>query len=127
MLGIEFKSFVAAPLQMSDGPEIVHVVSGRAHLAMRAVLGDRQQVSALNLEDLVSQLAMSVPVGRAKSIIIDLRLGVGVGRIGAPSPRKINHFTQHQLAFRRPVAVVEDQPDDTVTGILEDALAPCSI
>src|SRR5262245_15179206 len=123
MLRIEFESSVAVSVQVPDGPNVVHVVSRRAHLRMRPVFRDCQQVSALNLEDVITQLAMPVSVRWTEPVVIDLRLGVRMRWIGAPSTRQINHFTQHELAFRRTVRIVEDKADNAMAGVLQDAPA----
>src|SRR5213592_2800548 len=98
MLRIEHESFITIPDQVPDGPKIVHGVARRANLAVRPVVCDREKVSAANLERRVAQFSIAVSVGWCESVVIDLRLRMGMGRVGAPASRKINHFPEYQVA-----------------------------
>ena len=85
---------------------------------------DGQEIPAPDLEHVVTELAVPVSAGRLEPVIVDLRLGMGVGRIRAPPAGEVDHFSQDEIAFRRPIVVVKYQTHDAMAGFLEDTLAP---
>ena len=96
---------------MADRPEIPERVARGGAVGMGETRGDEHGVVVLYLHHVVAELAVAESVFRIGLVVIDLRLGVMVGRIAAPLARETDDLAENEVRVGR-VRIVEDRADD---------------
>ena len=108
---------------MPDAPGVAHGVAGRGGLGVEAVVDDGAAV-VLRLEDLTVGKARAKAVGIVEAVEVDLRLGMVMGRIGAPLAGQVQHLAQDHVGEGGVVQVEEglDLPGHAAHQLAAEAL-----
>lgn len=108
--------------QMTDDPDNIHVITGSGHLRVHRSVGQKGEAAVLDLVDVISHTAKAKALRPVHPVVVDLRLGMLMGRIAAPLTGEGIRLSQHQIGIGRGL-IVKDRGDSALTGAAADLRA----
>ena len=81
----ELGNGVVIPGQVTDNPEVVHPVARGRDLGMVLPIADEERVVLAHLVHVLAELRVAVALWTSEAVMMDLRVGMMVGRVARPS------------------------------------------
>src|SRR4029077_16173494 len=97
MLGGEFRHDIGVVWEMADDPAVIHAIARGGTLGMVEARGDAHRVEGADLQHVVAELGMAVAFRPGEAIVVDLGLGMMMGRIARPAAGEGDDLAQDQL------------------------------
>ena len=107
---------------MADHPAVVHGVGRCSDLGMGLAAGNGRHGPIHYFIHRIPNKASPKSLGTLITVIINLRLGVMMGRIAAPAALVIDHFAVDHVGIRR-IAVVKNGAHGTLDLVFQHAFA----